>query len=127
ADGRTCSARMGVAGSSLPQPGSKPATRPARRAAPAGSHDLGRPDVVPSEAAYFDLLAERRTGLVEHRLDGDLAVTYPRLVEQCDVLLVAVQFPLDDLGDGLVVLALFASGGLVDLGLLLEDLVRDLV
>src|SRR4051794_34245392 len=66
-------------------------------------------------------------GLVEDRLDRLLRVLHRRLVEQRDLLEVAVQPTLDDLGQRLLRLALLTGGGLGDLALLGHNVRGDLV
>src|SRR4029079_5458800 len=69
----------------------------------------------------------RQPGLVEQGLDGLLRVLDRRLLEQHDVLVVAVDPALDDPGEHLLGLALLAGRRLGDATLVVEHLGRDLV
>ena len=66
-------------------------------------------------------------GVVEHGLDGLLAVLHRGLLEQHDVLEEAVDAALDDLGQRRLGLALLAGGRLGDPALGLDGVGRDLV
>src|SRR4051794_12265000 len=85
----------------------------------------------PGEALRADLEAgepgHRAAGLVEHGLDRLLAVGHRRLLEQDDLLEVAVEAALGDLRDRLLGLALLARGRLGDLTLVLHHVGRHLV
>ena len=74
-----------------------------------------------------DETGQGNASLFHELLNGLLAVSDRRLLQQNNVLVEAIQTTLDDLGDSLLRLALFAGDLLVDSALCLDAVRRDIL